>query len=173
MTRTATVGEVIRIALGLEASAAELYRQAAAQAAQVEVRETLLGLAEMEDQHLRVFRALRQSLAQPLDDGGGSAGRGADLLEAWLGGEVFRAGAAEPVAAPPRDDSVESWLATATEMEKESIALYSGLREMVPGDQQAVVDSVIAEELRHLASLGLLLRSLRRTGAPPPHPARP
>jgi rubrerythrin len=157
---------VVAIAESFEASAAEVYRQAAGSSARPEVRQTLLGLAEMEDNHLRAFKELRRLLAaRPFPSG--REGREAGLLEAWLGREVF-AGEDPPRSELSRADSVEAWLETAVGMEKDSIAFYSGLRTLLDEGQRPVLDTIIDEEVYHLASLSYLLRTLRRGQRPGP-----
>jgi rubrerythrin len=153
------IADVVAIAEALEASAAEVYRQAAAGTTEQRVRDTLLGLAEMEEEHGRAFRELRGQLASP-DLQTPVRSQAADLLDAWVGGEVFPPAVEQPAGAR-QGHGVASWLRTAVGMEKESIAFYSGLREMVEEGQRPVVDQIIGEELYHLASLSYLLRALR------------
>ena len=162
---TVRIDDVVAIAESFEASAAKLYRQAAeSSSSRPEVRQTLLGLAEMEDSHLRAFTELRHLLS---NEGSARActGREAELLQAWLGREVF---ADEGPPSPKVDlgQSVESWLDTAVGMEKESIAFYSGMRSLVSEKHRRVLETIIEEEVYHLASLSYLLGSLRR-GIPP------
>jgi len=163
-----SIEDVVAIAESFEASSAEVYRQAAGATDRPEVRETLLGLAEMEENHLRAFTELRRLLArEPRRPG--QPGREAELLEAWLSREVFTGGG--PLsAATEAQRSVESWLDTAVGMEKESIAFYSGMRSLVAEGHRRVLDTIIDEEVYHLASLSYLVRTLRR-GHRPSDPA--
>ena len=159
-----TIDDVVAIAESFEASAAELYRQAAGESDRPEVRQTLLGLAEMEDGHLRALAELRRLLAgRPR--AGEVDGREAELLEAWIGREVF-APAAPPSGEDERKQTVQGWLETAVGMEKESIAFYSGMRSLLAERHRGVLDAIIEEEVYHLASLSYLLRTLR-LGNPP------
>ena len=160
------IDDVVAIAESFEASAAETYRRAAAGAARPEVRQALLGLAEMEDKHLRAFRELRRLLAARPNPSG-PEGRDAELLEAWLARDVFE-GAEARRSPSAGSDTVEGWLESAVEMEKDSIAFYSGMRSLLEGDQRTVLETIIDEEVYHLASLSYLLRTLRRGRRPEP-----
>ena len=163
---TVTIDEVVAIAESFEASSAELYRHAATDCDRPEVRQTLLGLAEMEDNHLRALAELRRLLARnPL--AGRHAGREAELLEAWLGREVF-APHGHPSEEGQRGKTVQGWLETAVGLEKESIAFYSGMRSLLVERHRGVLDTIIEEEVYHLASLSYLLRTLRCGHLPGP-----
>jgi rubrerythrin len=154
-----TIDDVVAIAESFEASAAELYRQAAGESDRPEVRQTLLGLAEMEDGHLRALAELRRLLAgRPR--AGEVDGREAELLEAWLGRDVFPRGGS-PSEGAHREQTVQGWLETAVAMEKESIAFYSGMRSLLAERHRGMLDAIIEEEVYHLASLSYLLRTLR------------
>jgi rubrerythrin len=152
------INDVLAVAEALEESAAEVYRSAADDAGNVRLRETLIGLAEMEEDHRATFAGLRSSLSVK---GGGDEPDEAvvNLFATWLDDRVFT-----PVKSIAEldigDSDMLSWLQTGVGMEKESIAFYSGIREMVVAQDQPVIDSIIEEELRHLVTLSSLLRQL-------------
>ena len=154
--REVSVHEVLAVARAMESSAAELY-QSAAHATSVEgVRLALEGLAEMEREHERLFGEMEGSVPEEMPEDADR--RGAELLAAWLDEVLF-----DPQgAAPTPGGDLEEWIATAVGLEKESVAFYSGLREMVRGDHRQVLDRIIEEELRHMVTLSGLLRHLRR-----------
>ena len=56
---------------------------------------------------------------------------------------------------------MQGWLETAVGLEKESIAFYSGMRSLLAERHRRVLDTIIEEEVYHLASLSYLLRTLR------------
>jgi rubrerythrin len=152
------INDVLAVAEALEESAAEVYRAAAEDAGSARLRETLIGLAEMEEDHRTTFAELRSSL--PSRGGGDEPDEElVNLFATWLDDQVFT-----PVQSiaehEVEDNDILSWLHTSIGMEKESIAFYSGIREMVVAEEQPVIDSIIEEELRHLVTLSGLLRQL-------------
>ena len=64
MSTAFNADEVFEMAEEIERNGARFYREAAAKAANREVKEMFLGMASMEDGHLRTFQEMRKSLTE-------------------------------------------------------------------------------------------------------------
>jgi len=144
--------EIFEMAEQIERNGAAFYRKAASGAAQA-AAGALEKLAAMEDDHLRTFREMRESLAdaqkKPVtfdpDD------QGAQYLQAMAAGKVFKP--SDPSERLTGGESIEQILNTAIGLEKDSIVFYLGLRKLVPERGQAKVDDIIEQEMGHIATL--------------------
>jgi rubrerythrin len=139
----------------IERNGAAFYRKASHQALGADRGRLLQKLAAMEDVHEMTFRALRKSLVgdemfqtllSPDDDA-------LKYLHAWVNQHVFCAGA-DPTMTIGDDSTMEDILQTAITIEKDSIAFYVGIKEMVPVDKgRGKIDLIIQEEMNHITSL--------------------
>jgi rubrerythrin len=149
------VDEVFEMAEQFERNGAKFYRAAAAQTVGAEANELLQRLAAMEDVHEMIFHALRKSLVgdamfQTLQDPEQEAVR---YLRAWVDRHVFRADK-DPGKTIERGTPLALILDTAINMEKESIAFYVGVKEMVPVERGRIkIDKIIQEEMAHITTL--------------------
>lgn len=147
--------EIFEMAEQIERNGAKFYRRAAEGTRQEAARKTLAGLATWEEQHLKTFGAMRAELSSqerkavtfdPYDEG-------ALYLKAMADGRVFDT-KADPAAKLTGKETLPQILQTAIGLEKDSIAFYLGLREMVPeklGKDR--IDKIIKEEMGHIATL--------------------
>lgn len=147
--------EIFEMAEQFERNGAKFYRTAAAQSVGAQANELLQKLAAMEDVHEMTFQALRKSLIgdamfKTLNDPEQEALR---YLRAWVDKHVFRADK-DPSKTISSGTSLDQILETAIGLEKESIAFYVGIKEMVPVDRGRVkVDKIIQEEMSHITTL--------------------
>jgi len=143
--------DVLDQAIQMENNGAEFYELAASSAAKTAPRLLLKGLAAMEREHKAAFMAMKKRLS-----GGADTQADEDVssfLAAWLKGEVSESDtkAASEVA---RSGTFADVLGVAVQMEKDSVAFYSGLRRYIADDEaEKVLDRIIKEELRHVADL--------------------
>ncbi|MHC5035866.1 MAG: ferritin-like domain-containing protein [Planctomycetota bacterium] len=153
MSNRFNTDEVLEMAKQIEQAGVAFYRAALERAEDPLVRQLLLDLASMEEEHLRRFSALqarwkeRGSLERVFDPDDLSL----KILQAWAKGKVFDL---SPEATPPftGNETLEDILRTAVQKEKDSVIFYAGLQEAVqdPKDREGI-DAIIREELGHIA----------------------
>ncbi len=153
-------GEVFEMAEEMERNGARFYRKAASGRTGTAEEGQLLALAKMEDGHEAAFHALRTDLT-----GDGSPGEldtdsaAALYLDAFVAGHVFDRG--DPSTMIKGDESLGDIHRTAIGLERDSIAFYLGVRDLVPGDEgKGKVDLIIAEEMGHVRDLSAKLKAL-------------
>jgi len=154
--------EVLAMAEKIEQNGYDFYAAAAAKAGDDETKKFLLSLAEMEKGHIEVFSKIRASLTEeekksatfdPHDEA-------AMYLEAMADGSVFdKSKSVDEVIGELA--CIENIFASAIGQEKESIAFYVGLREMLQGKGRDKIDAVIREEMRHVADLSRRYKTIR------------
>lgn len=141
------VDEVLEMACQIERNGAEFYRDASRILSGNGGNELLLKLAEQEDQHLATFEEMRQHLSESeqeenVYDPYNEAGL---YLKAMADSNVFEG------KKLTGSETLQDIFATALQAEKDSVAFYVGLKEMVP--QQAGKDkmgAIIREEMSHI-----------------------
>lgn len=147
--------EILEMAVQIELNGMRFYQRAAEQTENAALRTLLLSLVDMEQQHKRTFAEMQEELAEAEkahtafeDDD-----EGVLYLRAFADGTVFSAEAdAELMHAA--GESPDRVLEQAIELEKNSIAFYAGLKDMVParrGKQR--VEQIIKEEMSHVRML--------------------
>lgn len=153
--------EVFEMAERIERNGAAFYRKAATGASDDESRSFLLDLAAMEDDHLKTFSQMRQSLSRQEQE---SAVFDPDnenvlYLRAHADGQVFDM-KADPSEFLEGGRTMRETLRKAIELEKDSIVFYLGIKEMVPERLgRGHVEDVIKQEMGHIALLSEKLRS--------------
>jgi len=154
---TFNADEVLKMAERTEANGAAFYRRAAELQPESDkaMADKLLGLADMEDGHEKVFAAMRAELpermreetaADPYMEAGLFLGSMADKH----GGE----GSPSAADALTGEEDIEQILRTAIGLEEKSIVFYLGLKDMVPerlGKDK--IDAIIDEEKGHIVLL--------------------
>jgi rubrerythrin len=119
-------------------------------------RDTLEELARMEDQHEKTFAGLRAGLTAEEKKPGAfdPEDETALYLKALADRRVFHQKTIDMT-------SLEQVLKAAMAAEKDSIAFYVGMRELVPGDLgKAKVRAIIKEEMSHMVILAGKLKQL-------------
>lgn len=155
--------EIFEIAEQIERNGAKFYRRGADILTEPENRRLLLDLAAMEDEHERVFAAMRTDVTaserEPVvfdpDD------QGALYLRAMADGHVFDV-KVDPSERLKGKETMDAVFEMAIGLEKDSILFYLGMKEIVPerlGRHR--VDAIIREEMGHVALLSSKLSSLR------------
>ena len=152
--------EVFEMAEQIERNGGTFYRAAAEKFPAVS--EMLLGLAAMEDQHLKTFANMRAELSgteveEPVFDPDGQAQM---YLRVMADGHVFDI-KADPVEQLAARNTPEDVLKMAIGIERDSIAFYVGLKEAVShraGKEK--VEDIIKEEMGHVVTLNEKLQDL-------------
>jgi rubrerythrin len=149
---TFSADEIFEIAEQIERNGAKFYRKAA-ELAEGDNRDLLLRLAEMEDNHITAFEAMRDEYAR--------ADKKSDVVDADDEATLYlRAAADGKVFAPDpsRDlsgsESIKDILTIAVALEKDAVIFYQNMR----GAASKVIrieslDAIIKEEIGHILDL--------------------
>lgn len=152
--------EVFEMAEQIERNGAKFYRAAAQKFSAL--RDVLLDLAAMEDDHLKTFTAMRAELSsaeqEPLVfDPDGEAQM---YLRVMADANVF-ATKDDPGELVAGKETAEDILNMAIGFEKDSIAFYVGLKQGVSRKAgKDKVEAIIKEEISHIATLSQKLTAL-------------
>jgi rubrerythrin len=160
-------GEIFAMAQEIERNGARFYRTAAEGACFsrataekttfVDLREMLLGLAAMEDEHEKTFAAMQQGLAAREGREITADEEAALYLRAWADGHVF----AQKAIPLTGKETREEILKKAIGLEKDSIAFYVGIKEAIPPEWgREKIDVILREEMSHIRLLDEKLSSL-------------
>jgi rubrerythrin len=146
--------EVFEMAEEIERNGAKFYRQAAAKSSDLNIKHMLIGLAEMEDNHLRIFQEMRTQLSDKEKEPNiyDPQNEAALYLQTMAGGKGTE-GLKAPGVKLSGNETMSEILQIAIEAEKNSILFYVGLRELVPDGSKDKLEMIIKEEIRHVATL--------------------
>jgi rubrerythrin len=144
--------EILEMAGRIETNGARFYRKAAR--LHVAARDLLNEIAQEEDRHYQTFMEMRRNLTPS------EKGAGVDLtgeVEMYLGAMVD--GADMDINRDPSEvltgrEPLKDIFRMAIGLEKDSIAFYLGLKDVVPpalGKDK--LDAIVREEMRHIAWL--------------------
>ena len=141
--------DIFEMAVKIEQNGAIFYRDAATQVNQDSHRDFLLELASMEDDHAVTFSGMQKQLKDeetvpttfdPNDEN-------ILYLKALADTRVF-------FEKDQPNDSFKEILRTAIQTEKDSIAFYLGMKELVSAKLgQSKIDDIIREEMSHIRRL--------------------
>ncbi len=153
--------DIFEIAKRIERNGAAFYRKAAECATDPDVKQMLLNLAAMEDNHFDSFDEIEKALSP--DESRPTAFDPDDMsiryLEAIADGKVFDL-KVKPADMLKGDEPLESIINTAIGLEKDSIVFYLGIRKLVPKAMGIdKIDDIIREEMSHVAILSGWLKS--------------
>jgi rubrerythrin len=162
MSTAFNADEVFEMAEQIERNGAKFYREAAAKAANREVKEMFLNMASMEDGHLRVFHEMRKDLTE--QEKGETAfdpyNEATLYLQALADSKGFE-GMKSPTVKLTGKESVQELLEIAIGAEKNSVLYYVGLKDLVPAEAgRDKIEAIIREEVRHIADLRRRLTAL-------------
>lgn len=152
--------EVFEMAEQIERNGAKFYRTAAGKFSKL--RQLLLDLAAMEDEHEKTFAAMRAELSGtevvlPVFDPDGQAQM---YLRVMADGHVFDI-KADPTEQLANTKTPEELLKMAIGVERDSIVFYVGLKESVSRKAgKDKVEAIIKEEMGHIVTLTQKLEAL-------------
>lgn len=148
--------DIFEMAIKIEKNGAAFYRDAAGQVEGKNNKDFLLELARMEDDHEITFSNLKKELTaqektittfDPEDEN-------IVYLKAVADSKVF-------FKKEKPDNSLQSILTCAIRTEKDSIAFYLGIKELVPEKfGRSKIDTIIKEEMGHIRLLAGKLTEL-------------
>ena len=145
--------EVFEMAEQIERNGGKFYRKAAGLTEDDGLKNALLQLASMEDEHIRVFSSMKEGVSgKPWAEGFEQENEAVLFLRAMAGGKVF--GPQHDPSELLDNMSMEEIITKAIGLEKESIVFYTGIKELVPPDLgREKLDGIIKEEMRHVRIL--------------------
>jgi len=156
MTNEFNADDIFEMAVKIEQNGAVFYRDAAGQVDEKKNKDFLLELARMEDEHGAVFSNLKKELTSqekmattfdPEDEN-------ILYLNAFADSKVF-------FKKEKPDNNFKNILHCAIQTEKDSIAFYLGIKEMVPEKYgRSKIDTIIKEEMGHIRLLAGKLAEL-------------
>jgi len=149
MSHAFSADEILEMAEQIEKNGASFYRKSADAVADDEARKFLLQLARMEDNHLKTFANMREQLSDkekepPTFDPNNEV-------------NLYLGSLADTKVFFDKDidtSSLRGIYKAAILAEKDSIAFYIGLKELVPdylGKDK--LDDIIKEEMKHIKTL--------------------
>ena len=150
--------EVFEIAEEIERNGAKFYRKAAKSVTDSDKKEFLMNLAEMEDDHEKIFKSMRAGLTQDEKvittfDPEGDAER---YLRALADTRIF-------YEKDISTTSLEGIFKSALTAEKDSIVFYLGMKDVVPKHLgRDKLDEIIKEEMSHIRLISDKLLELKK-----------
>jgi rubrerythrin len=141
--------DVFEIAVKIEENGAAFYRDAAQKIENDNHKEFLIELAKMEDDHIVTFSNMKKGLkeAEVLSQNFDPDDENLLYLKSLADTRVF-------FKKDKPDDSFKGILSSAIQTEKDSIAFYLGMKELVPPKfGQTKIDDIIKEEMSHITLL--------------------
>ena len=159
--------EIFEIACRIERNGAAFYREMSKKISNGPVQKMLLDFADMEEAHENIFMAMRKDLT--VTEKGSTVfdpeGETALYLRAMADIHVFDTKAEEDFLLPDvlsEEAKARKILRAAINREWGSIALYLGMKDMVPEKLgKGKIDSIIKEEMKHVRLLSNSLTSLK------------
>jgi rubrerythrin len=164
MSVAPTADEIFEMAEQIERNGARFYRRAAQGFADSRAGRRLLDLAAMEDQHEKVFAAMRAELLQSEREPRVPDPYGEAILyvRGMADGHVFDV-RKDPSERLTGKETIEDILKTAIGLEKDSIVFYLGIKEIVPERlSKQRIDDIIKEEMGHIAILSQEMAGLTK-----------
>ncbi|MFZ2054844.1 MAG: ferritin family protein [Candidatus Aminicenantales bacterium] len=150
--------EIFEMALKIELNGEKFYRDSAAKIADPEAIRVLLKLADMEVDHQRVFNGMRATLS--------AADRKAMTFDPNNESGLYLASLADTKVFFEKEidtSDLEGIFKAALSAEKDSIAFYLGMKDLLPaGSGREKVEEIIREEMHHIRILGERLTALKK-----------
>jgi rubrerythrin len=157
--------DIFDIAIQIEKNGRDFYLRAIERLDEGGLKELFSRLADMELVHASTFVELKAMCAERGEPATGPEDAAVSYLKAFARGHVFDP--AEDAAATLAElRTPEDVLKRAIVAEKDSIALYTGIKAFIADDQCGLekIGRVIAEEMNHLAELSGCLERLADAG---------
>ena len=149
MTNEFNANDIFDIAIKIEQNGAIFYRDAAKLFEKEEHKQFLLELAKMEDFHETTFANMQKDLKEEeaFSTTFDPKNENALYLKALADTRVF-------FEKEQPGNSLQDILGAAIQAEKDSIAFYLGMKEMVPAKLgQSKINDIIKEEMSHIRLL--------------------
>jgi rubrerythrin len=150
--------EIFSMAEQIEKNGEQFYRKSAERVKDAEAKDLLAKLADMGIEHLKIFRSLKLKLS--------SADKKAMTYDPNNEAGLYLASLADTKVFFEKDigaADLESIFKTALTAEKDSIAFYLGMKDLVTtGSSKEKIEEIIREEMRHIRILDEKLAGLKK-----------
>jgi rubrerythrin len=156
MTNEFNADDIFEMAVKIEQNGAVFYRDAAGHMEDKKNKEFLLELARMEDAHEMIFANMKKDLTEQekLSTTFDPENENILYLKAFTDTKVF-------FKKEKPENSFKNILGCAIQTEKDSIAFYLGIKDLVPEKSgKSKIDAVIKEEMSHIRLLAGKLTEL-------------
>jgi rubrerythrin len=163
MSITFNADEIFEMAEEIERNGAKFYREASEKTTDPDVKKMLLGLASMEEGHEKTFAQMRKELSADEKetttfDPDNQVAEYLRTMADFHGTE----GKAGPLDKLTGRESLSELLQIALQAEKNSIAFYVGIKDVVSSKSaKQRVQAIIIEEMAHVSTLGGKLQAIR------------
>jgi rubrerythrin len=150
--------EIVEIGIQIEKNGRDFYNGLAAKSKNTKAKEIFVYLAGEEEKHIAVFEQILDSV-EKYEPAQAYPGEYFAYMNALAGGYVFtQKDKGKEIARSIKNDqeAVEMGIG----FEKDSIVFYEGMKKIVPAHELAIVDTLIAQEQRHLTQLVDLKKNL-------------
>ncbi|MBN2119497.1 MAG: ferritin family protein [Candidatus Omnitrophica bacterium] len=154
--------EILKIAIKVEENGEKLYQALEAKAKDRKLKDLWKYLAGQEEEHRKVFSRMLDNITDYIVYEF-SPGEYQAYLKAIAASYVFTQGLVEKKINQGFRSDIEA-LDFAISIEKESILVYTALKDYVITAKQEILDRVINEEKSHFTQLSSLKQSLGRRG---------
>ena len=162
MSITFNADEIFEMAEQIERNGAKFYREAAGNASDADVKEMLLSMAAMEDGHEQTFSQMRKELSAEdkesnIFDPDNEVAQYLKTMPDFHGTE----GKVSSTEKLTGSETVAEVLKIAMQAEKNSIAFYVGIKDLlVSKSGKQKVQAIIIEEMAHVSTIGGKLQML-------------
>lgn len=162
MSITFNADEIFEIAEQIERNGAKFYREAAGNSVDADAKTMLLDLAAMEDGHVLTFAQMRKELTADekesnVFDPDNEVALYLQTMADFHGTE----GKVSPTEKLTGNESLADILKIALQAEKNSIAFYVGIKDMLANKEgKDRVQAIIVEEMVHVSTIGSKLQAL-------------
>jgi len=156
MAASFTITEIFEIAEQIEHNGAKFYRLAADKAKDKSLKKFLMQLADMEDNHKKLFADMRQSPEIQNNNDVNVFDPDNEIMDylSMMAKSAGWEGKAAPKVEFSGNETPEQVIKAAIAAERASIDYYIGIRELVQSkDGKKKVDEIIREEMRHVVTL--------------------
>ena len=162
MSITFNADEIFEMAEEIERNGAKFYRKAASNASDKEIKQKLLEMAGMEDEHLFTFQKIREQLGNDISEQVFDPDNQAAMYLQAMADSKGCEGMISPGQELTGKESTKEIVEIALNSEKESVVFYFGLKSMVPAEAgREKVEEIIIEELSHVTYLLNMLKNLQ------------
>lgn len=150
--------EVLDMAIEIERQGLAFYRGCTAARASESVAEVFEYAADQERRHIEQFAQMKRDLDEYTVPES-YPGETLSYLRGFLSERLFTSVDDASCSAEAIEDEVEA-VDMAVELERSTIAFYSGIKQIVRESEQGVIDEIIDEEHRHIRRLLALKNAL-------------
>ena len=160
---TFNADEIFEMAEEIERVGAKYYREAAEKTSDKETGQMLLDMAAMEDGHLKTFQEMRKELSgrEKEPTAFDPDNQAAMYLQTMADARAME-GRISPTQKLTGSETIKEILDIGVNSEKDSVVFYLNLKELVPPKAgRDKVEEIIIEELAHITTLLIKLKSLQ------------